>query len=325
MSDTLNPEWTDDEHPGHFTERDEKCVFDLGTCACDICLCEYSYLYMYIFVCLYVFASLTYRLIIQRTWQLIIIDLDSVKARQNELIDEYRRLGKRRVKELTNDLAIFRLEVYDYNRWSKPFHMGTVRCGVQTVGNAIRSLYRPIFERKSRMSSRRNRHKKSRIGFDDDYDGDSNVHVDGVSVSECNQILNVQGDEEHEDEGVDDEEEGDDEEYDEGYDEEYDDGDYEDNAELFEDAFYGEEGGVQDFAEDESKGDEGEEQVDQEGEGDEEAEAEDDSENEDSESAASSSSHDVPVVKSAPSLLRRFTTFIGLTPMEEKELPKGTL
>lgn len=53
MSDTLNPEWTDDEHPGYFTERDGKCVFDLGTCVCAraICFCEYIYLCRYMFVC----------------------------------------------------------------------------------------------------------------------------------------------------------------------------------------------------------------------------------------------------------------------------------
>ena len=225
-------------------------------------------------------------------------------------------------------MAIFRLEVYDHNRWSKPHHMGTVRCGVQTVGNAVRELYKPIYEkRKSRKSSRRhNKTLKTRIGFDDDYDGDSNVNLEGQSPG-------ARGGDENEDE------------YDEDEDE-YDEGDDESTEELdeamFQDAFYGEGGEEEEEEEEEDyqvvaiDGGEGDEAsgivTKEEEDGDEDEDEDEDEEEEEEEEESSDEEEDDefdadaplgPPVPTTPSLFKRFTTFIGLGPKVEKEYPKG--
>ena len=241
------------------------------------------------------------------------------------------------MKELTNELAIFRIEVYDYNRWSKPFHMGTVRCGVQTIGNSIRSLYKPIFDRKLRSKKhKRRRTPKVRIGFDDDYDGDSNVNLDGGVIGADGEF------QEGKDEGGEVEGEYDDDDDDDGeYDDEY--GDDDESTEeldvaLFEDAFYGDEmeewngGGEVDAGQVEDGVEVGnEEEYDGENddneEDDNEKEEEEEEDEGEGESVTEEESDEVGSLKSpppkTPSLFRRFTNFIGLTPKAEKEYPKG--
>ena len=45
---------------------------------------------------------------------------------------------------------MFRIELYDYNRWASPHHMGTVRVPVQTIGKSVPSMYIEIFKKEKK-------------------------------------------------------------------------------------------------------------------------------------------------------------------------------
>jgi len=63
------------------------------------------------------------------------IPLSEVEERQQHLITEYRKLGWF-PEELNSQMAMFRIEVFDYNKWVAPYEMGTVRIPVDSIGKS---------------------------------------------------------------------------------------------------------------------------------------------------------------------------------------------
>ena len=72
------------------------------------------------------------------------VDFEIVRTRIIEIVAKLKCMD--RPVLLTDDICVFRFEVYDFNRWRPPAFMGTVRIPVEAVGLMVQSLYVQVYE-----------------------------------------------------------------------------------------------------------------------------------------------------------------------------------